>query len=125
VAKRIRKQQSTQVAAFSRRLKELRSTRGLSQIALAKKAEINLSYLNRLERGDATPGLDLICKLAGGLGVSPVEFFAPAQPLDPIQPLRQQVRQHFDAVLQKADRSTLEMLAQMHSLLNSALARTR
>ena len=45
------------VAAFGRRLKEVRTSRGMTQATLAEKAQVTLSYVTRLERGTSAPGI--------------------------------------------------------------------
>ncbi len=52
------------------RIVELRVARGLSQEALAQKAEINRVTLARLERAMHQPTLDTLDRLARALGVS-------------------------------------------------------
>lgn len=64
----------------SRNLRELRLKKKLSQEALAEKAALSLSYVSELERGNRTPTLPAIEKLAGALGVPPQRLFANAVP---------------------------------------------
>lgn len=52
------------------RIVELRVTRGMSQEALAQKAQINRVTLARLERAMHQPTLDTLDRLARALGVS-------------------------------------------------------
>ena len=54
---------------FAANLRRLRHQRGLSQEELACDAEVNRSYLSKLEKGAAYPGLEIIGKLADVLGV--------------------------------------------------------
>jgi transcriptional regulator with XRE-family HTH domain len=62
--------------AFGRRVRELRKQSGLSQEQLAERAGLHWTYVSGVERGLRTPGLDVIGRLAQGLGVSPAELFA-------------------------------------------------
>jgi transcriptional regulator with XRE-family HTH domain len=51
-------------------LKELRETKGLTQVELAKKARVTQSYLAELEAGEKTnPSLEVIQRLAKALRV--------------------------------------------------------
>jgi transcriptional regulator with XRE-family HTH domain len=59
-----------------RNLKELRLKKKLSQEKLAEKAELSLSYVSELERGNRTPTLPVIEQLAGALGVPAQRLFA-------------------------------------------------
>jgi transcriptional regulator with XRE-family HTH domain len=64
-----------QVFAFN--LRRLRHAKGLSQEDLAYEAEVNRSYMSKLERGGSYPGLEIIGKLAAVLEVEPAEFLRP------------------------------------------------
>lgn len=59
---------------FATNLRRLRHAKGLSQEDLAHDAEVNRSYMSRLERGGTYVGLEIIGKLAKVLGVEPAEF---------------------------------------------------
>jgi transcriptional regulator with XRE-family HTH domain len=62
--------------AFAANLRRLRHARGISQEDLAYSAEVNRSYLSKLEKGVSYPGLEIIAKLANVLGVEPAELLA-------------------------------------------------
>ena len=59
------------------RIKELRHARGWSQEALGAKAHLHWSYVSDLERGQQTPTMDVVNRLARALGVTVSEFCAP------------------------------------------------
>lgn len=59
-----------------KRLKELRTQRGISQEDLALSAEITTSYLGMIERGEKNPTVKVIEKLCVALGISLGVFFA-------------------------------------------------
>ena len=52
-------------------MKRLRSKKKLSQKALADKVGISVSYVSMLERGQRSPPLETIEKMAKALGVAP------------------------------------------------------
>ena len=56
-------------------LRRLRVARGVSQEALAADAEIDRTYVGRLERGLTNPSVGVLEKLAKALAVPIVEFF--------------------------------------------------
>jgi transcriptional regulator with XRE-family HTH domain len=60
--------------AFASNLRRLRHAKGISQEDLAYSAEVNRSYLSKLEKGVSYPGLEIIAKLANVLGVEPAEL---------------------------------------------------
>jgi transcriptional regulator with XRE-family HTH domain len=59
---------------FAANMRRLRNERGMSQEALANLADVNRSYLARLEAGWHYVGLELIEKLAEALEVEPAEL---------------------------------------------------
>ena len=70
-------------ARVRRRLRELRTERGLTLQQVAERASIDLSTLSRLEAGKRRLALDHIPALAGALGVSADELLASRPPQDP------------------------------------------
>jgi ribosome-binding protein aMBF1 (putative translation factor) len=56
--------------AFGQAVVALRTAQGVSQEALALKAQVDRSYLGRLERGQNVPNLVGVTKLAAALGCS-------------------------------------------------------
>lgn len=58
------------VREVARRLRAARLRAGLSQYALASKAEMSISYVCKLENAKLAPGIDAIARLAKVLGVS-------------------------------------------------------
>ncbi len=61
-----------QVFAANRR--RLRHARGLSQETLAYEADVNRTYLSKLEKGASYAGLEIIGKLAAVLEVEAAEL---------------------------------------------------
>lgn len=55
---------------FANRLIKLRSKKGLSQEELALRANIDRSYMSRIERGIVSTGIVKISQLAVALGVT-------------------------------------------------------
>lgn len=66
-----------------RRLRELRTERGLTLAEVAERANIDLSTLSRLEAGKRRLALDHIPALATALGVSADQLLGSAPPQDP------------------------------------------
>jgi len=59
---------------FAANLSHYREQSGLSQEALAARAEIHRTQIGELLRGKQLPRLDTLIKLAGALNVSPCEL---------------------------------------------------
>ena len=63
--------------SIGRRVRELRLEAGVSQEALAERAELHRNYVGSIERGERDVGLSALTRLVGALGLSLAEFFAP------------------------------------------------
>jgi transcriptional regulator with XRE-family HTH domain len=69
-------------------VRRLRVMRGLSQEALAADANVDRSYVGRLERGQENPTIGLLERIAGALDAEIVELFrTPAKNETRPQPL--------------------------------------
>ncbi len=66
-----------------RRLREMRTRRGLTLQQVAERASIDISTLSRLEAGKRRLALDHIPALAGALGVSADDLLATSRQQDP------------------------------------------
>jgi len=76
-------------ALVARNLRRLRVGKGLSQEVLAVDAQIDRTYVSRLERGLENPTVAVLERLAGALDSQIVEFFAIPRRGEPLpQPLR-------------------------------------
>lgn len=56
---------------FALNLRRLRHAKGLSQEDLAYTADVNRTYISKLEKGVSYPGLEVIGKIATVLDVEP------------------------------------------------------
>jgi DNA-binding XRE family transcriptional regulator len=60
---------------FARNLKRVREERGISQEALAHRADLSPSHVGKIEQRRREPGVRTIVKLSKGLRVSAAELF--------------------------------------------------
>lgn len=65
--------------AFGKAVKDLRLEGGWSQEELGYRADLDRTYVSGIERGIRNPTLEVICRLARGLGVSPSAIFRAAE----------------------------------------------
>lgn len=65
-----RSRQSPALLALGRAIRRLREERGISQEELALLAEVDRSYVGRVERGDNNVAILTLAKLAKALGVT-------------------------------------------------------
>lgn len=62
--------------AFGDRVRELRLEQEWAQEAFAHHVDMDRTYVSGIERGVRNPTLDVIVRLAHGLGVTPSELMA-------------------------------------------------
>ncbi len=78
------------VKSIGQRIRQLRTERSgprLTQEQLAERAEISVSFLSMIERGERAPHLETLEMLAGALEVPLEELFrGPAGPGDRLEP---------------------------------------
>ena len=63
-------------AHFAQNLQRARASTDLSQEELAFRAALHRTEVGLLERGERTPRIDTLAKLAGALGVEPTALLA-------------------------------------------------
>ena len=61
--------------AFGKTVRRLRTERGISQEELAELAGLHRNYIGGIERGERNVGLKAVFSLARGLGVKAAELF--------------------------------------------------
>lgn len=99
------------VTRFAAKLRDVRTSRGMTQVELARQAEVTSSYITRLETAGAAPGIDLVDRLAVALGCTASDLLPTSTPPDPSTVHKSQVRR--DAVLASGDTDTLQLTAQL------------
>jgi len=62
------------VRKFGKRVREARQAKGLSQMALADLLGVTTTYIGRIERGERSPSLPTIARLAKTLETSVSEL---------------------------------------------------
>jgi transcriptional regulator with XRE-family HTH domain len=112
------------VHRFAARLRELRSSRGMTQAELAKLARVTPSYLWRLESGAVSPGIDLVDRLATSLGTT-IHDLLPTASADAVPLLEERARLLLDSLLETADQPTLVMLCPLLARLAESPTRRR
>jgi transcriptional regulator with XRE-family HTH domain len=113
------------VERFAARLREARTSRGMTQAELARQAHIAASYVWRLESGAAAPSIDLVDRIARCLGLSIHELLPTATTPEPLNVLREQASQLFAVLLETADQPTLMMVCPLLARLIESPTRRR
>jgi transcriptional regulator with XRE-family HTH domain len=68
---------------FGQQIRNARKSAGLSRDTVAERADIKPGYFGEIERGEKWPSLDVIVRIAHGIGVSPAVFLEFEPPSDP------------------------------------------
>jgi len=113
------------VQRFAARLREVRHSRGMTQVELARKSHVTLSYIGRLESGGAAPGIDLVDRLATAMGTTATDLLPITAPVDTLALLRDRAKQLFEALVAGADREMLLMLNPLLARLGGSRATSR
>jgi len=61
---------------LGKRIRTLRKARGFSQEVLAERADLNLSFLAKIEHSKTSPTVRTLTKIAAALGISPSELLS-------------------------------------------------
>jgi transcriptional regulator with XRE-family HTH domain len=118
--------QDEAVRLFAARLREVRLARGLTQAELGRRAQVTASYVWRLENAGASPGIDLVARLAQALETTSHDLLpVAAAPPDTVAALRTQARARFESLVGTADRELLLMLDQLLARLAGASGQSR
>ena len=59
-------------------VRELQTKAGISQLALAEKADLSLNFVGEVERGETLASLETVVRLASGLGIKGSALLAKA-----------------------------------------------
>lgn len=116
--RKIRIEHAEIVRLFAARLRELRHSRGMTQLQLARQAHVSNAYIGRLEGEEAAPGIDLVARLAAALGCTVHDLLPLTSMPDELTVLRSQVRRQVQTLLHTDDRQTLSLLAQLLARLS-------
>src|SRR5437899_2997431 len=84
-------EQAEIVKRFGSRLRELRQGRSTTQADLAREAQVALSHLAKLEKGEAAPGLDLLDRLAKALETTITDLLPPPAAAEDADSHREQI----------------------------------
>ncbi|MEO2088838.1 MAG: helix-turn-helix transcriptional regulator [Gemmataceae bacterium] len=117
--KKQRVQHAEIVQRFSRALRTRRQSAGMTQAELARRSQVTVSYITRLERAASAPGIDLVDRLAQALGCTVSDLLPTADPPDQSAVLREQVRQQCEALMAGSDAATLSLAAQVLARISS------
>lgn len=108
------------VNRFAEMLREVRESRGMTQLDLARKAHVTASYVSRLEGGKVAPGIDMVERLAGSLGVTVTDLLPTTVTPDSLPVLRDQGKQLFEMLIRNGNRETWLKLNPLLALLVEA-----
>jgi transcriptional regulator with XRE-family HTH domain len=62
---------------FAANLRRIRHEKGISQEELAYEADVNRTYMSKVEKGDTWVGLEIMVRLSSALGIEPADLLQP------------------------------------------------
>lgn len=62
---------------FAANLRRIRHEKGIFQEELAYEAEVNRTYMSKVEKGDTWVGLEIMVRLSSALGIEPADLLQP------------------------------------------------
>jgi len=65
-------------ASVGKQIRHLRRTRGLTQLGLAYESRLSLEHIGKVERGNVSPSVRVLCQIADGLSVPVARLLEPA-----------------------------------------------
>lgn len=83
------------------KIQQLRQSLGLSIRALAKRADVSVAYLSKLEKGEANPTIGLLGKISDALGVPVDDLLESTSPPRVEEPMPESLA-HFIASFHQA-----------------------
>ena len=94
---------------FGRRLRSLRTDRGLTQQQLGEKAGLSYKYLGAIERGEENPSLKVIDKLARALEVAPRDMLD----VEHEESSKTALKKQLNRLLKEADQPGLQLAVKL------------
>ncbi len=117
--------QSEIVERFAVRLKELRTSQGMTQAELARTAKVTASYVYRLESALVAPGIDLVQRLASALNTTVHELLPVVESPDTLSVLQERAEKLFAQLMENASREDLLMICPLLARLGESPTRRR
>jgi transcriptional regulator with XRE-family HTH domain len=111
--KKTRIEHAAVVQRFATALRRIRLERGMTQLQLARAAQVSNAYIGRLENRESAPSIDTIERIAAALGCTVHDLLPLAEPPDDLGVLREQIRRQVDILLDSQDAQTLALVAQL------------
>jgi transcriptional regulator with XRE-family HTH domain len=112
---------TTTLPTLARQMHALRRDRGWSQPDLAAKINAHHTMIGRYERGEMTPAVDVVAKLAEAFGVTIDHLYYGSHAPDVLQDKTMVARCQTISVLPPSDRTVI--LAALDAMLRDAKAR--
>jgi len=110
---------------IGRKVRDLRLARGLTQEALAEKAELHAVYVGEIERGEANVSVGVLERIAKALGVRVVALFPynpPQKATTQSEVLADEIQ---DMILSQPPRTKRILLATLRTLIAELKHRRR
>jgi transcriptional regulator with XRE-family HTH domain len=95
---------------LGRRIRYLRTLRGMTQQKLGEKVDLNYKYLGAVERGEKNPSIDNLAKIAEGLNVELHEIFIIKDQVEDTRILKRKIDEFLKAAGKKEIRTIYRVI---------------
>lgn len=103
---------------IGRKIKEIRTSKGLTVRQLADLTEVDPGFLGHLEAGRKLPGVRTLIKVAHGLGVEPGHLLVKSSPAEKVQELDAAAMEQLRALLARRTPSEKRSLIALLKLIS-------
>ena len=111
--KKVKIEHAEVVKRFAAALRRIRLERGMTQLQLARAAQVSNAYIGRLEKEESAPSIDTVGRIADALGCTVHDLLPITAPAADLGVLREQIRRQVEILLETQDRQTLALVAQL------------
>jgi transcriptional regulator with XRE-family HTH domain len=101
---------------LGRRIRRLRTLKGLTQQELGNQAEVNYKFLGEIERGQQNPSFSTLVKIAHALKVEMQDLFRFEQEISNRKEIENQIKKLLKAIPDDALRQVLLILRVLYPL---------
>jgi len=101
---------------LGRRIRTLRTTKGLTQQELGHQADVDYKFIGEIERGNMNPSFKVLVKISGALDVDLPEILRFEQEISDLNELQRRIKQIVNTLSVEKLQNVLTLLRILHPL---------
>ncbi len=111
------------VKIVAERIRDRRKHLGMSQQDLAHKAQVSLTYVGKLERGESSVGIDMLARIASSMDSTVSDLVSEGSKPASTEASKAQLKKQIEKLLSRNDPVSCQSLSVVVGLMDNALAR--